>query len=157
GHPEAVVIDSSGLGNGSFAVTGGNTGTIRMGRGLQRVEWLTVIGGASSAAGVETDLVVPGDPPPVLEVGHVVARDGMRGIDVGNLGPAAAGRVLTVELVGNEVTNNVVSNGQGIRVVNTTANGGRIVALLVGNWSHGNNAGILASNQTSIGASVVID
>jgi hypothetical protein len=157
GHPEDVIIDSSGLEMSSFAVPGGNTGTIRIGRGQQSVEWLTVIGGAASAAGVETDLTGPGDPPPVLRIAHVIARDGIRGIDVRNLGPAEAGRVLTVVLADNELTNNVVMNGQGIRFVNTNANGAAIVASLHGNWSHANNAGFLASNQASIGASVTID
>jgi len=61
GHPEDVIIDSSDPVNGpSFALGGGlgNGGTIRIGRGRNSVEWLTVIGGSSSAAGSEGEIAV---------------------------------------------------------------------------------------------------
>jgi len=155
GHRDEVVIDSSDPVNGpSFVIAGGNAGTIRMGRGRQTVEWLTVVGGVNSAAGVQTD-VVGGTP--VLRIAHVVCTGSVRGIDVRNLGPAGAGRSLTVDLDDNEVTGNVTGNGQGIRFVNTAAEGASIVASLHGNRSHGNNAGFLAANQASDGASVTID
>ena len=155
GHRDRVVIDSSDPVNGpSFEIPGGNAGTIRMGRGRQTVEWLTVVGGAASAAGVQTDLV---GGTPVLHIAHVVCRGSVRGIDVRNLGPAGAGRRLTVDLDDNEVTRNVTGNGQGIRFVNTAANGASIVASLHGNRSHRNNIGFLAANQASTGASVTVD
>ena len=155
GHRDEVVIDSSDPVNGpSFVIAGGNAGTIRMGRGRQTVEWLTVVGGVNSAAGVQTDLV---GGTPVLRIAHVVCTGSVRGIDVRNLGPAGAGRSLTVDLDDNEVTGNVTGNGQGIRFVNTAAEGASIVASLHGNRSHGNNTGFLAANQASNGASVTID
>ena len=155
GHRDEVVIDSSDPVNGpSFVIAGGNAGTIRMGRGRQTVEWLTVVGGVNSAAGVQTDLV---GGTPVLRIAHVVCTGSVRGIDVRNLGPAGAGRSLTVDLDDNEATGNVTGNGQGIRFVNTAAEGASIVASLHGNRSHGNNAGFLAANQASNGASVTID
>ena len=103
GHPEDVIIDSSDPVNGpSFALGGGlgNGGTIRIGRGRNSVEWLTVIGGSNSAAGVQTDLV---GAPAVLRVAHVVSRGSVRGIDVRNLGPAGAGRTIVVDLNDDEV------------------------------------------------------
>jgi hypothetical protein len=155
GHRDEVVIDSSDPVNGpSFVIEGGNAGTIRMGRGRQTVEWLTVVGGVNSAAGVQTDLV---GGTPVLRIAHVLCTGSVRGIDVRNLGPAGAGRSLTVDLDDNEVTGNVTGNGQGIRFVNTAADGASIVASLHGNRSHGNKAGFLAANQASNGASVTID
>jgi hypothetical protein len=155
GHRDQVVIDSSDPVNGpSFVIAGGNAGTIRMGRGRQTVEWLTVVGGVNSAAGIQTDLV---GGTPVLRIARVVCTGSVRGIDVRNLGPAGAGRRLTVDLDDNEVTGNVTGNGQGIRFVNTAAEGASIVASLHGNRSHGNNAGFLAANQASNGASVTID
>src|SRR5262245_32983396 len=121
GHPEDVVIDSSDPVNGpSFALPGGlgNAGTIRIGRGRDSVEWLTVVGG--SPAGVQADLV---GAPAVLRVAHVVSRDSTRGIDVRNVGPAAAGRTIVVDLEDNEVFENTTANGQGFRFVNASANG----------------------------------
>jgi hypothetical protein len=156
GHRDQVVIDSSDPAKGPlFGIPpNGFAGTIRMGRGRQTVEWLTVIGGAKSAAGVQTD-VVGGTP--VLRIAHVVCRDTARGIDVRNLASESAGRILTVDLDDNEVTGNVTGNGQGIRFVNTAADGASIVASLHGNRSHGNKIGFLEANQASTGASVTVD
>lgn len=156
GHRDQVVIDSSDPVNGPVFSLGaaGNAGTIRMGRGRQTVEWLTVIGGTRSAAGVQTDLV---GGTPMLRIAHVVCRGSVRGIDVRNLGPEGAGRTLTVDLDDNEVTDNVAGNGQGIRFVNTASDGASIVASLNTNRSHGNKIGFLAANQGSKGASVTID
>lgn len=155
GHRDQVVIDSSDPVNGpSFDIAGGKAGTVRMGRGRQMVEWLTVVGGAKSAAGIQTDLV---GGTPELRIAHVVCKGSVRGIDVRNLGSAGAGRRLTIDLDDNEVTENVTDNGQGIRFVNTAADGASIVASLHGNRSRGNNAGFLAANQASSGASVRID
>ena len=156
GHRDQVVIDSSDPVNGpSFPIPpNGNAGTIRMGRGRQTVEWLTVIGGKNSAAGVQTDIV---GGTPVLRIAHVLCRGAVRGIDARNLAAESAGRILSVDLDDNEVTGNVTSNGQGIRFVNTAADGASIVASLHNNRSHGNKVGFLAANQASIGASVTVD
>jgi hypothetical protein len=156
GHPEAVVIDSSDPVNGpTFPIPGGNAGVIRIGRGRDRVEWLTVLGQPKSAGGVQTDL--NGAAAPSVRVAHVVSRGNVRGIDVRNLGASAAGRRLTVDLDANEVFGNVEATGQGIRFVNSTADGASIVASLHGNQSHDNRTGFLAANLGSIGASVAID
>jgi len=157
GHPEDVVIDSSDPVNGpTFALPGGlgNGGTIRIGSGRNNVEWLTVIGGSGSAAGVQTDLA---GEPAVLRVAHVVARGSVRGIDVRNLGPAGTGRTVVIELDDNEVFNNTAMNGQGFRFVNSSADGASVVATLHNNRSHDNNQGFLASNERSNHASIAID
>jgi hypothetical protein len=157
GHPEDVVIDSSDAVNGpSFALGGnlGNGGTIRIGRGKNTVEWLTVVGGSSSAAGVQTDLV---GAPAVLRVAHVVARGSVRGIDVRNLGPAGATRTILIDLEDNEVFENTAMNGQGFRFVNLNADGASIAATLYNNRSHDNDQGFLASNLGSNHASITID
>jgi len=157
GHPEDVIIDSSDPVNGpSFALGGGlgNGGTIRIGRGRNSVEWLTVIGGSNSAAGVQTDLV---GAPAVLRVAHVVSRGSVRGIDVRNLGPAGAGRTIVIDLNDDEVFENTAMNGQGFRFVNSSADGASIAATLHNNRSHDNNQGFLASNERSSHASITID
>jgi hypothetical protein len=157
GYPEDVVIDSSNPLNGPVFSLGpglGNGGTIRVGRGSNSVEWLTVVGGSASAAGVETDLV---GAPAVLRVAHVMSRGSIRGIDVRNLGPAGAGRPIVIDLDDNEVFENTAANGQGIRFVNAAADGASIVATLHNNRSHDNNQGFLVSNERSSHASITID
>jgi hypothetical protein len=157
GHPEDVVIDSSDPVNGpSFPLGGGlgNAGTIRIGRGRNSVEWLTIVGGSSSAAGVQTDLI---GAPAVLRVAHIVSRGSVRGIDVRNLGPAGAGRTIVIDLDDNECLDNTAANGQGIRFVNSGADGAAIAATLHNNRSHDNIQGFLASNERSTHASITID
>jgi hypothetical protein len=156
GHPEDVVIDSSDPVNGpSFTLAGGlDGGTIRIGRGRNSVEWLTVVGGSNSAAGVQTDLV---GAPAVLRVAHAVSRGSVRGIDVCNRSPAGAGRTVVIDLDDNELFENVAKNGQGIRFVNANADGASIAATLHKNRSHDNNMGFLASNLGSSHASITID
>jgi hypothetical protein len=157
GHPEDVVIDSSDPLNGpSFALPPGlgNAGTIRIGRGRNSVEWLSVISGSASAAGVQTDLA---GALAVLRVAHVVSHGGARGIDVRNLGPTGVGRAVIIDLDDNEVFENTASNGQGFRFVNSSADGASIVATLRNNRSHDNTQGFLASNERSNHASITID
>jgi hypothetical protein len=157
GHSEDVVIDSSDPVNGpSFGLAPGlgNGGTIRIGSGRNNVEWLTVIGGSASAAGVQTDLV---GAPAVLRVAHVASHGSVRGIDVRNLGPTGVGRTVIIELADNEVFENTASNGQGFRFVNSSADGASIVATLINNRSHDNNQGFLISNERSSHASITID
>jgi hypothetical protein len=48
-------------------------------------------------------------------------------------------------------------NGQGLRFVNSNADGASIVATLHNNRSHDNNQGFLASNERSSHASITID
>lgn len=71
------------------------------------MEWLKVIGGVNSAAGVQTDIV---GGTPVLRIAHVVCTGSVRGIGVRNLAAASAGRILTVDLDDNEVTGNVTGS-----------------------------------------------
>ena len=152
---EDVVIDSSDPDNGpEFSLgTLGNAGTIRIGRGRDRVEWLTVVGRSESAAGVQTDLV--GAAAPAVRIAHVVARGSARGIDVRNL--ASAGRSLTADLDDNEVSGSTAGGGQGIRFVNTLSNGASIVASSHGNYSHDNRLGFLVANQETSGASIAVE
>ena len=71
------------------------------------MEWLKVIGGVNSAAGVQTDIVAG---TPVLRIAHVVCTGSVRGIGVRNLAAASAGRILTVDLDDNEGTGNVTGS-----------------------------------------------
>jgi len=156
GRPEDVVIDASDPHGPSFASPQGNTGAVRIGRRHETIEWLTVRGAASAAASIATDLV--GDRTTSLRIAHVIAEGSVRGIDVRNVGPAAAGRTIVIALDDNELTANMTNTGQGIRFVNANgASGAAILASLHGNRSHDNLRGCLAANLASNGASITID
>ena len=118
GDAGAVVIDASNLPSASYALGGlFMTGAVRMGRGSNTLEWLTVQGAVNGSAGVETDLPA-GPDATIVRVVHIVAQGNSRGIDVRHLGPAFNGHVLRAILRDNEARRN---RDFGIRIVNTLA------------------------------------
>jgi hypothetical protein len=156
GHEASVVIDASGLSAASLTDAGLVTGAIRMGRGHNTVEWLSITRTINGAAGITTDLFLAGTT--TITISHVVASGGARGFDIRNVGAAAAGRALEVDLNDNTLTGNSLGGGQGLRIANLAgAKGGRIHATLSGNLSHGNIAGLLAANVSADSATVSIE
>lgn len=138
----AVVIDGSGLPNSSFVVPIGRTGPIRIGRGENSIEWLTILGNDRAAGGIETDLA--GTPTTQIRVAHVVSGGSLRGVDVRNIGATMVGRRIDAEIVDNECFGIV----EGIRVVNTNgAHQGKIYANLRGNRVHDFYFGVIANNN----------
>lgn len=151
GDRSAVVIDATGLPASSFNVPFGRTSPVRIGRGSNTIEWLTVQGNPAAAGGIATEL--PGTPSTWIRVAHVISGGSSRGVDVRNVGAANAGRRIDAEIVDNEFfgPTQVIGMSEGIRVVNFVgANGGVIVATLSGNRIHGFQLGcIVANNQSS--------
>jgi hypothetical protein len=156
GHEDQVVIDGSNL--SAAALTDGTllTGAVRMGRGNNTLEWLTVRNVATGSSAITTDLVLPGVT--VVTIAHVIARGNVHGFDIRNAGGAAAGRSLEVVLTDNELVENVLGVGQGMRIANLPgASGAHIHATLTGNYAHGNVVGCLAANQGTVSSSVEIE
>lgn len=156
GHQDEVIIDGSSL--SAAALTDGTltTGAVRMGRGNNTVEWLTVRNVVNGPSAITTDLVLPGVT--TVTIAHVIASGSAHGFDIRNTGASAAGRSLEVVLTDNELANNTIGTGQGIRIANLSgANGARIHATLSGNYAHGNIAGCLAANQGTVSSTVEIE
>jgi hypothetical protein len=146
-HPEKVIIDESKLSVKSFVIAPFKTGGIRMGRGSNTIEWLTVIGDTSinALSAIDTDL------PPTVTVGervgiriaHVIIKESQTGIDIRNPGFAGAGRIIEADIENNELTNNMVYFGQGITIQNANGSTASIIrANLEGNNVHGNKVGL---------------
>jgi hypothetical protein len=151
GHPGQVIIDASALPGTSFVPPNNfpapRTGAIRMGRGSNAIEWLTVKGNASTQAFsvIDTDLIWTGVSQ--VKVAHCVVSGGRSGIDVRNVGVASIGRVLEAELSNNEVLENFVQQGVGILIQNANSASGAIIrAKLIGNYVHGNKIGLRSYN-----------
>ncbi|MEP6509070.1 MAG: hypothetical protein ABJC63_12675 [Gemmatimonadales bacterium] len=156
GHSDQVVIDASGLSAAALTDAGQVTGAIRTGRGNNTVEWLSIVKTINGAAGITTDLFLAG--PTIISISHVTASGGIRGFDIRNVGAAAAGRVLEVNLRDNDLANNTLGGSQGLRIANLAgAKGARIHASLSGNSSHGNIAGLIAANVSADSATVDIE
>lgn len=151
GDRAAVVIDASGLPASAFNVSFGRTGPIRIGRGSNTVEWLTIIGNPAAAAGIATELT--GTPATNIRVAHVFANGSSRGIDVRNVGATMIGRRIDAEIIDNELVgpSDVVGMSEGIRLANFVgADNGVIVATLTGNRVHDYQLGcIITSNRSS--------
>ena len=147
----AVVIDATGLPASSFSVPFGRTAPVRIGRGSNTIEWLTVQGNPAAAAGIAAEL--EGTASTQIRVAHVISGGSSRGLDVRNVGEANLGRRIDAEIVDNEFfgPTQVIGMAEGIRVANFVgANGGVIVATLSGNRIHGFQLGcIVANNQSS--------
>jgi hypothetical protein len=156
GHQDQVIIDGSNL--SAAALTDGTllTGAVRMGRGNNTVEWLTVRNAVKGSAAISTDLVLPGVT--TVTIAHVIASGSVHGFDIRNVGVTAAGRSLEVVLTDNELADNNLGTGQGMRIGNLPgANGAHIHATLSGNYAHGNIAGCLAVNQGTVSSTVEIE
>jgi len=149
GDPAAVVIDASALPAASYQAGGIMTGAIRMGRGTNALQWLTVTGSVG-AANVETDLSSGDYPDAVVRITNVVSKGAIRGIDIRNVGLTQAQRSIEAYLADNVITANLNGEGMGLRVVNTNgASEATINVTLVQNGFIGNHAGLVADNLTS--------
>lgn len=162
GRPEDVVLDAGDLRaphlTDSTQLVGGLpmlTGAIRVGRDQNTVEALTISNASAGAAGIETDLF--GSAMASVTIRNVIATGNQRGIDVRNIGAAMAGRTLVVALSGNQLSENLAGQGQGVRFVNAQgATGARILATLDKNTFVRNLAGCLAANLNVDSAGVSI-
>lgn len=154
GHADSVVIDASGLDVASLT-DGVLTGAIRVGRGANAVEWLTVRNVTQGAAAIETDLAGAGVSS--VRIANVIAVNNQRGFDIRNVGPAMAHRRLEVQLVRNVLSDNTAGAGQGLRIVNQNTSAGVIHAALCNNEARGNIAGGLGANLNSDSCTLLIE
>ena len=158
GSRSAVVIDATGLPASSMNLPlpqapTNRTAPVRIGRGSNTVEWLTILGNPSAAAGIAAELL--GTPTTQVRVAHVVSGGTSRGVDVRNVSPVMAGRRIDAEIVDNEIIGptQLMGSSEGIRLANMAgADGGVIVAKLSDNRVHGFQLGcIVANNRSSNG------
>lgn len=151
GDRDAVVIDASNLPASSYAgaapVT--NTGAIRLGRGSNAVEWLTIRNASSGGGGIIVHLSEPGAA--FVRIAHVASYNNPRGIDIRNVGASTTGYLIEAEIVDNDLYNNTrIGTGAGVRIINAQGAGGSLViAALSGNRSFNNFFGILVENTGS--------
>ncbi|MEJ7769319.1 MAG: hypothetical protein WKF89_15980 [Chitinophagaceae bacterium] len=153
-HPEEVIIDASSLPGTSFNpplnFPAARTGAIRMGRGVNSIEWLTVKGNSNAQAlsVIDTDLIWAGISR--VKIAHSIVTGGRIGIDIRNVGPSSMRRTIEAEITDNNVLENLVQFGQGIEVQNANgATGAVIRANLSGNYVHRNKVGLRAFNNNA--------
>ena len=148
GQPDAVMIDQSLLPNSSYRLTPTvSTGGIRMGRGSNSIEWLTLRGGSLAAnpfSVIESDLT--GDVTQ-LKISHVrMDCNGSRtGLMLRNRLDEHAGRVVQAQLEFSEIWGAINPGGFGIALQNRIS-GAEIKLDMKENFIHGNKIAILSFN-----------
>ena len=141
----AVVIDAADLPLASFQ-TPALSGAIRIGRGTNSIEWLTVKNAVNGTANIETDLIWPGTA--YVRIAHIASINSLRGLDVRNFGAAAAGAVIEADVVDNDMSGHLLRQGEGMRFGNNLgATGASVIARLSGNRSFNNVQGMLLENN----------
>ena len=152
GDRSAVVIDASNLPASSYNGEVSSTGILRMGRGNNAVEWLTVTGAQSGGGGIIAHLSAPGTSH--IRVAHVASLGNPRGMDIRNVNATSA-YIIDADIIDNDFANSPVI--QGLRIINFDgANGGLITARLSDNRSHGNREGLLIVNRNSSSSSISV-
>jgi hypothetical protein len=157
GDRSAVVIDASSLPATAFNVSFGRTAPVRIGRGTNTIEWLTIVGNTAAAAGIATELT--GTAITDVRVAHVLAGGSSRGIDIRNVGATMIDRRINAEVIDDEFIgpSEVVGMTEGIRLANFVgADRGVIVAKLSGNRASGFQIGLIIANNRSSNATADI-
>src|SRR5688572_6148644 len=148
GQVEAVVIDESSLPNSSFRLSPTvSTGGIRVGKGRNSIEWLTLKGGALAVTPfsvIETDLI---GAETFLTISHVnMDCNGSRiGLMLRNRLDEHANRIVNVSLEHSEIWGATNTLGFGIALQNRIS-GSQINLDMKENFVHGNKIAILSFN-----------
>jgi hypothetical protein len=148
GQTEAVTIDQSLLPNSSYRLTPTvSTGGIRVGRGSNSIEWITLKGGSLAAnpfSVIESDLI--GNQSQIL-ISHVkMDCNGSRiGFMLRNRLDEHAGRILNAKLEFSEIWGAVNATGLGIALQNRIS-GAEINLDMKDNFVHSNKVGIVSFN-----------
>ena len=146
--PSSVVIDALDLQSTT-------TGPIRMGRGSNAVEWLTIQNGTGTGI-IETDLP-PTSEPTRIRVAHVILQTGARGIDFRIMGSAFNGKTIDGVFESNVIRNINRGVSEGMRAVLLQAVSATMNVTLRNNSFAGNQIGVLAVNNYSSTSTISID
>jgi len=151
-----IVIDAANLPVSSFQGGGPPlTGAIRLGKGSNSLEWLTVRNAVAGTAGIEVDLIWSGKTS--ARISHVRSTGNPRGLDIRNFGPAAAGQVIEAEIRESEFFGNLTGLAEGIRIGNYNgAHGASVIVTMSGTRSHNNEIGLLVVNNRVNNASLTV-
>lgn len=156
GAPEQVVIDASALylakpDQPNYCNEPAKFAAVRMGRGSNSLESLTVTGASSAAAAIGTDL--DGSAARV-RIANVIVTNSARGIDVRNFLTSA--RALDVTLVDNVLHANLGKPGQGLRIANIGSSASSIRVTMSGNAIYANVVGCLVANLNGSGSAIAV-
>jgi hypothetical protein len=149
GNSEAVLIDQSTLPAASYLASAVSTGGVRLGRGTNGLEWLSVKGGTLSVNAFAVIAVDLASAETSIRISHVkVYSNGTRiGIDLRNRLAEHAGRKINADLAHNEITGFTSSLGFALAAFNVNNATGAVIKLnMANNYIHGNKIGLITNN-----------
>ena len=157
GHPNAVVIDVSGLSSSSYIISPPpqvNTAPIRMGNGTNKIEWMTIRNNPTNAIRtlIQTDLVdTPGTR---ITVAHTILTGASIGLCLINRYAECDNRIVEADIEENEIMANTAGTFKsGIQVQNSHGvTHAAIHARLKKNRIHSNGNGLAAFNAGPTGS-----
>jgi uncharacterized delta-60 repeat protein len=154
GDRDAVVINAINLPINSYQGSGlPLTAAIRLGRGTNSIEWLTVRDAQAGSANIDTSLVFPGTA--YVRIAQVASFGSTCGLDALNYGPASSGETLEIDIIENDFFHNTFGFAQGLRIGNFDgATGSTVNARMIGNWLWGNQTGLLVVNHQAIDSTI---
>ena len=156
GDRSAVVISAIGLPLTSYQNTNiPLSGAIRIGRGTNSIEWLTIRDAQPGHANVDTGLIAPGTA--YIRIAHNTLSGSARGLSVLNFGPQSSGRTVEADIIDNDFVENTFGLSEGLRIGNfQAAVGSTVNARMTGNRSSGNQQGRLIVNNRGLNCTINI-
>jgi hypothetical protein len=153
GDRSAVVIDATDLPATSYTGTPGPNAAVRLGRGTNSIEWLTVQNAVNGQANIDTGLVFPGTA--YVRIAHVASSGCIRGLNVLNFGPGTSGETIEADIIDNYFFDNTIGLSEGFRIGNFQgATGSTVNARVIGNRSWGQQQGLLIPNNRAINSTI---
>ena len=149
GNSEVVLIDQSTLPAASYITPAASTGGVRLGRGTNVLEWVSVKGGTLSVNAFAVIAVDLASAETSIKISHVnVYSNGTRiGIDLRNRLAEHTGRKIYADLAHNEITGFTSSLGFAVAVFNVNNAIGAVIKLnMKENNIHGNKIGLITNN-----------
>jgi len=153
GDRSAVIIDAMNLPASSFTGTPGPNAAVRLGRGTNSLQWLTVRNAVNGQANIDSGLQMPGTA--FVTIAHVESYGSNRGMNILNFGPGASGETIEADIIDTYFHDNRLGIGEGIRIGNFQgATGSTVNARMIENRSWGNVQGRLLVNNRAINSTV---
>jgi hypothetical protein len=156
----AVVINAFNLPASSFpqTVNGVNNGpnaAVRLGLGVNALEWLTVRDARNAQANIDSGLQ-PLDPGTAyIRIAHVDSAGSTRGLNVLNFGPQSSGQTIEADINDCNFFDNDLNLSEGVRMGNFQGARGSIVNVrMSGNRSWGQKQGRLIVNNRAVDSTV---
>lgn len=155
GDRSAVVIEAANLPASSYLP--GPSGAVRVGRGTNSVQWMTVRNARNGAppnlANIESGLQMPGTAH--ITIAHIDSYGSTRAISIVNFGAGSSGETIEADIIDNDLHDNVLGVGEGVRFVNFQGPvGSTINARMIGNRVWGNIQGRDLVNNRAFNSSV---